>query len=88
MSDLPAAHMAVIDEPRAYLSCVAKGILVNWCQRKAQAQMLRDVYNVEARIEKCTRAVSHIIVDSIVAEVDVDHCEVNDLPRTLNGQSN
>lgn len=30
-----ASRVAVIDEPRAYLSCVAKGILVNWCQRKA-----------------------------------------------------
>jgi hypothetical protein len=49
---------------------------------------LRDVYNVEARIEKCTRAVSHIIVDGIVAEVDVNHCEVKDLPRILKGQSN
>ncbi|MFW0755177.1 sigma-70 family RNA polymerase sigma factor [Pseudomonas sp. H11T01] len=30
-----ASRVAIIDEPRAYLSCVAKGILVNWCQRKA-----------------------------------------------------
>ncbi|WP_347905364.1 sigma-70 family RNA polymerase sigma factor [Pseudomonas purpurea] len=29
-----ASRVAVIEEPRAYLSCVAKGILVNWYQRK------------------------------------------------------
>ena len=30
-----ASQVTVIDQPRAYLSCVAKGILVNWYQRKA-----------------------------------------------------
>jgi RNA polymerase sigma-70 factor (ECF subfamily) len=30
-----ASKVAVIEEPRAYLSCVAGGILVNWFQRKA-----------------------------------------------------
>jgi RNA polymerase sigma factor (sigma-70 family) len=30
-----ASGVAVVDEPRAYLSCVAKGILVNWYQRQA-----------------------------------------------------
>ena len=30
-----ASRVSVIEQPRAYLSCVAKGILVNWYQRKA-----------------------------------------------------
>ncbi|KQW41617.1 MULTISPECIES: sigma-70 family RNA polymerase sigma factor [Pseudomonas] len=30
-----ASQVTAIDQPRAYLSCVAKGILVNWYQRKA-----------------------------------------------------
>lgn len=30
-----ASNVGVIEEPRAYLSCVAGGILANWCQRKA-----------------------------------------------------
>lgn len=30
-----ASNVGVIAEPRAYLSCVAGGILANWCQRKA-----------------------------------------------------
>lgn len=29
-----ASQVAVIEHPRAYLSCVAKGLLVNWYQRK------------------------------------------------------
>jgi len=30
-----ASRVAVIEQPRAYLTCVARGILVNWYQRKA-----------------------------------------------------
>lgn len=30
-----ASNIGVIDEPRAYLNCIAGGILANWCQRKA-----------------------------------------------------
>lgn len=30
-----ASRVEIIEEPRAYLSCVARGILVNWYQRKA-----------------------------------------------------
>lgn len=30
-----ASNVGVFEEPRAYLSCVAGGILANWCQRKA-----------------------------------------------------
>lgn len=30
-----ASNVTVFDEPRAYLNCVAGGILANWCQRKA-----------------------------------------------------
>lgn len=30
-----ASRVTCIEQPRAYLSCVAKGILVNWYQRKA-----------------------------------------------------
>lgn len=30
-----ASNVSVFDEPRAYLSCVAGGILANWCQRKS-----------------------------------------------------
>lgn len=29
-----ASRVTVIEHPRAYLSCVAKGLLVNWYQRK------------------------------------------------------
>ncbi|WP_191487627.1 sigma-70 family RNA polymerase sigma factor [Pseudomonas sp. FEN] len=37
-----AAKVAVIEQPRAYLSCVAKGILVNWYQRKALERAYLD----------------------------------------------
>ncbi|RAI65372.1 RNA polymerase subunit sigma [Pseudomonas fluorescens] len=37
-----ASRVAVIDQPRAYLSCVAKGILVNWYQRKALERAYLD----------------------------------------------
>lgn len=30
-----ASNVSVIEEPRAYLNCVARGILANWCQRKS-----------------------------------------------------
>lgn len=30
-----ASNVAVFDEPRAYLNCIAGGILANWCQRKS-----------------------------------------------------
>jgi RNA polymerase sigma-70 factor (ECF subfamily) len=30
-----ASNVGKIDEPRAYLSCIAGGILATWCQRKA-----------------------------------------------------
>ncbi|WP_044874387.1 sigma-70 family RNA polymerase sigma factor [Pseudomonas sp. LFM046] len=30
-----ASGVSVFHEPRAYLNCVARGILVNWCQRQA-----------------------------------------------------
>ncbi len=33
-----ASQITVINQPRAYLSCVAKGILINWYQRKALEQ--------------------------------------------------
>jgi iron complex transport system ATP-binding protein len=29
-------------------------------------QMLRDVYKVEARIEQCSKGLSHILIDDIV----------------------
>ena len=32
-----ASRVTSIEQPRAYLSCVAKGILVNWYQRKANS---------------------------------------------------
>lgn len=32
---LAGKPMPALQEPRAYLSCIAKGILVNWYQRKA-----------------------------------------------------
>ncbi|TWC55701.1 RNA polymerase sigma-70 factor (ECF subfamily) [Pseudomonas sp. SJZ080] len=37
-----ASRVAVIEQPRAYLSCVAKGILVNWYQRKALERAYLD----------------------------------------------
>jgi iron complex transport system ATP-binding protein len=30
-------------------------------------QMLRDIYKIEARIEKCTRDYDHVIVDGVAA---------------------
>jgi len=37
-----ASRVSVIEQPRAYLSCVAKGILVNWYQRKALERAYLD----------------------------------------------
>lgn len=37
-----ASRVPVIEQPRAYLSCVAKGILVNWYQRKALERAYLD----------------------------------------------
>lgn len=38
-----ASRVTRIEQPRAYLSCVAKGILVNWYQRKALERAYLDV---------------------------------------------
>ncbi|WP_294732539.1 sigma-70 family RNA polymerase sigma factor [uncultured Pseudomonas sp.] len=37
-----ASNIAVIEQPRAYLRCVAGGILVNWYQRKALERAYLD----------------------------------------------
>ena len=37
-----ASRIPTIEQPRAYLSCVAKGILVNWYQRKALERAYLD----------------------------------------------
>ncbi|MGC5704452.1 sigma-70 family RNA polymerase sigma factor [Pseudomonas sp. NFXW11] len=37
-----ASQVTSIEQPRAYLSCVAKGILVNWYQRKALERAYLD----------------------------------------------
>lgn len=37
-----ASQVTVIEQPRAYLTCVAKGILVNWYQRKALERAYLD----------------------------------------------
>ncbi|MDR0279443.1 MAG: sigma-70 family RNA polymerase sigma factor [Paucimonas sp.] len=37
-----ASQVTRIEQPRAYLSCVAKGILVNWYQRKALERAYLD----------------------------------------------
>ncbi|HCN46041.1 MAG TPA: RNA polymerase subunit sigma [Pseudomonas sp.] len=37
-----ASRVTSIERPRAYLSCVAKGILVNWYQRKALERAYLD----------------------------------------------
>lgn len=37
-----ASKVTSIEQPRAYLSCVAKGILVNWYQRKALERAYLD----------------------------------------------
>ncbi|MCY1393077.1 Fe(3+) dicitrate transport ATP-binding protein FecE [compost metagenome] len=36
------------------------------CEEIITVEMLRDVYSVKARIEKCTQQASHVIVDEIV----------------------
>ncbi|ARU88954.1 ABC transporter ATP-binding protein [Pseudomonas sp. M30-35] len=38
------------------------------CEEIITPQMLRDVYRIQARVEKCSRAASHVIVDDIVNE--------------------
>jgi RNA polymerase sigma-70 factor (ECF subfamily) len=37
-----ASQVTTIEQPRAYLSCVAKGILINWYQRKALERAYLD----------------------------------------------
>ena len=37
------SRVTVIEQPRAYLICVAKGILINWYQRKALERAYLDV---------------------------------------------
>ena len=64
-----ASQVTVIDQPRAYLSCVAKGILVNWYQRKA----LERAY-LEALASVPTHEVpspeAHFVVLETLHEID------------------
>jgi len=64
-----ASQVTVIDQPRAYLSCVAKGILVNWYQRKAlEGAYLDALANVPAHEAPSPEA--HFMVLETLHEID------------------
>ncbi|MCS4314142.1 MULTISPECIES: sigma-70 family RNA polymerase sigma factor [Pseudomonas] len=64
-----ASQVTVIDQPRAYLSCVAKGILVNWYQRKALERAYLDALaNVPAHEAPSPEA--HFMVLETLHEID------------------
>ena len=64
-----ASQVTVIDQPRAYLSCVAKGILVNWYQRKAlERAYLEALASVPAHEVPSPEA--HFLVLETLHEID------------------
>lgn len=64
-----ASQVTVIDQPRAYLSCVAKGILVNWYQRKAlERAYLEALASVPAH--EVPSPETHFLVLETLHEID------------------
>ncbi|AZE55501.1 Sigma factor, ECF subfamily [Pseudomonas synxantha] len=64
-----ASQVTVIEQPRAYLSCVAKGILINWYQRKAlERAYLEALANVP--VQEAPSPESHFLVLETLHEID------------------
>ncbi len=64
-----ASQVTVIEQPRAYLSCVAKGILINWYQRKAlERAYLEPLANAPA--QDVPSPESHFMVLETLHEID------------------
>ncbi|KAB0564556.1 RNA polymerase subunit sigma [Pseudomonas palleroniana] len=64
-----ASQVTVIERPRAYLSCVAKGILVNWYQRKALERAYLDAL-AHAPQHEAPSPESHFLVLETLHEID------------------
>lgn len=63
------SQVTVIEQPRAYLSCVAKGILVNWYQRKAlERAYLEALAHLPA--QEVPSPESHFVVLETLHEID------------------
>ncbi|KAB0495047.1 sigma-70 family RNA polymerase sigma factor [Pseudomonas vancouverensis] len=60
-----ASRISVIDQPRAYLSCVAKGILVNWYQRKALERAYLDALAVLPAPEAPSPETRYLILETL-----------------------
>ncbi|KAB0511964.1 MULTISPECIES: sigma-70 family RNA polymerase sigma factor [Pseudomonas] len=64
-----ASQVTVIDQPRAYLSCVAKGILVNWYQRKALERAYLEAL-ASVPIQEVPSPEAHFVVLETLHEID------------------
>lgn len=64
-----ASQVTVIEQPRAYLSCVAKGILINWYQRKALERAYLDAL-VNLPPQEAPSPEAHFVVLETLHEID------------------
>jgi RNA polymerase sigma factor (sigma-70 family) len=64
-----ASQVTVIDQPRAYLTCVARGILVNWYQRKALERAYLEAL-ASAPLQQAPSAETHFMVLETLHEID------------------
>ncbi|MGE8067030.1 sigma-70 family RNA polymerase sigma factor [Pseudomonas sp. NPDC089569] len=64
-----ASPATVIEQPRAYLSCVAKGILINWYQRKALERAYLDAL-AQLPVQEVPAPELRLIVLETLHEID------------------
>jgi RNA polymerase sigma-70 factor (ECF subfamily) len=64
-----ASQVTVIDQPRAYLTCVAKGILVNWYQRKALERAYLEALALVPQ-QEAPSPQAHFMVMETLHEID------------------
>ena len=64
-----ASQVTVIEQPRAYLSCVAKGILINWYQRKALERAYLDAL-ANLPPQEAPSPEAHFVVLETLHEID------------------
>lgn len=67
---MASRNVAAIDEPRAYLTRVAKGILINWYQRQALERAYLDALALLPEQEAPSPEHHHLILETL-HEVDM-----------------
>lgn len=60
-----ASKVGVVEEPRAYLNCIAGGILATWCQRKALERSYLAALEQVPAIEVPSPETSYLVLETL-----------------------